>query len=749
MRSEKRLSYNLTLIVAAATVAAILLPATAVTQAVGLAGIVLCSGSAVVWKLKVENLPLRHRLALCIAAGFLAFLLVGAAFGALLSSAGLARPLAGLPLECCWVGLLACLGLAVVVTGDDPARQVLGGVSRTAVVWALALSVPPLLALWGASSLNTSRSGALAVAVAVLVVALAIGAIVMRRSHRVPPRVLLLVSACVTGAIQGPLRGEWLSGIDTQHEHFIGSTAIKEAVFPLTHYLDPYGGMLSLTVLPTQLHSLLGMTLRTTMVLLPSIFLGLCVLVLWSVLTERLSERASAVLCSLFILGSVSLLQELPQITRQCYALFFFSILVMALSSRVPSTTQARAAAVIAGMGVAVTHYSTAYLAAGAVLFGYLLSLAFRQQRSRRVLTTPVTAAVVGSALLWGFFVAKTGTSIGKVLKAIRSDGLNFLPGTGGIVSRWLNAASISKIVNARVIRAQDLSLRHHRYTWMQVIALASRQPLVNVRAVTAHGVPVVGGVLSIASSLLTQCLLLLAAASVIAVLYLCRRRRDLTCIAGAAVFFLLFAAVSRVSQTIGADFSPSRVEAQAYLLFVAVIGIALEYLPWRAWTAKVHVGGRTLLLGSLVATGLAVSTSTGLVTFAERGAQLPSALSFQGEEAQRLITPNDVAAAVWVAKRRPATKVVQADRFGQLALDIVGYNDRKDFVSSVDPVIVNNYSWVFAYHTNIQDRTARGGNNVEVGVFRFPLQYFVRTRSVLYTSPTDAVFGGVPYEGP
>lgn len=741
---------NLTIVVATVTAAAILLPATMVTQAVGIAGVVACSGIAVMWGLNPESIPPRHRVTLCIAAGFLAFLCIGAAFGAVLSAAGVSRPLSRLPLECLWIGLLACLIGASAATRRDPARLLFAHVPRGTFAWAAVLGIPPVLALWGAVSLNSFNDGGLAVAVAILVVAMSISAVVIHhRSAWQPPRVLLLVSAGVTGAIQGPLRGAWLAGVDTQHEHYIGTVAIREAVFPLTHYLDPYGGMLSLTVLPSELKSLFGMTLRTTMVILPSIFLGLCVLALWSVLTERVSQRGSATLCSLFILGSVSMLQELPQITRQCYALFFFSVIVVALSSRTLSTTQARAAAVIGGLGVAVTHYSTAYLTAGAVLCGYVLSLVLRSERSQRVLSTPITAVIVGVAVLWGAFVARTGTSIGKVLSSIRSDGFNVFPGTGGIVSRWLNAASISKIVNASVIRAEDLELLHKHYTWMKVIPAASHQPLVNARAAASHGVPVVGSLFSVASPLLAQCILLFAAVSVIALVVVCRRRRELACLAGAAMFFLLFAAVSRVSQTIGVDFSPSRVELQAYLLFVVVVGVALEYFPWRQWLSKLHVGSRAILAGAVAVSSLAIATSTELVNFVERGAPLPATMSYEGEQAQRLITPNDVAAANWLAKRRQVPKVVQADRFGELALDDFGYNDRRDFVTSVDPIIVNNLSWVFAYHTNLLAGTARGGNNAHVGVFDFPLRFFMETRSVLYTSPTDAVFGGVPYEGP
>jgi hypothetical protein len=741
---------NLTAVVAVLSAVAILLPAWPGTQVVGAGGLVLCAGVAVVGRFSSRELALRYRLSLTIAAGLLVFLCVGALLGSVLSAAGVDQPLSRVPLACSWVVLLAGYVVLVVRRGLDPIRATVHGVTRREVAWGVVLAVPPLLALWGAVSLNTARSGSLAVFVAAAVIAMAVLAVAGGVTRWGPPPVMALISALVTGAIQGPLRGGWLAGVDTQHEFYIGTLAIHQATFPLAHYVDPYGGMLSLTVLPTELHSLLGINLRTTMVVLPAVFLGLCVLALWSALTERLSSRMSALLLCLFVLGSVPLVQELPQITRQCYALFFFSILVLALTSTRLPTPLARVAAVIGGVGVVVTHYSTAYLAAGGVLCGYLLSLVLRSDRSRRVLTTPVTVVVVAMAGLWGGLVAKTGDSISKVLSSIRADGFSFLPGGGSIVTRWLHAASISRLVNAKVIRVDDLALLHRYYTWMSVLPAASHVPFLNDPAPTARGVPVLGGGLSLASSVLAQLVLLLAVVAVGTVVVVCRRRRDLAALAGISLFFLGFAAVSRFSQTIGVDFSPSRVEAQAYLLFVVVVAIALEAVPWRAWLSKLPRvgGGARVAVGSLLAV-LAVGTSTQLDNFAVRGGTLPVNLSFRGEEAQRLITPSDVLAARWLVANRPSPGLVQSDRFGQLALDIYGYNDRRDFISSLDPIIVDNPSWLLAYGTNLLVGSARGGNNAQTGVFRFPEGYFVATRSVLFVTPSDVVFGHVPYHRP
>jgi hypothetical protein len=243
---------------------------------------------------------------------------------------------------------------------------------------------------------------------------------------------------------------------------------------------------------------------------------------------------------------------------------------------------------------------------------------------------------------------------------------------------------------------------------------------------------------------------LLAAVASTLFVLWRCWRRDPaLGGIAGVAAFFVGAAGVSRFSQTVGVDFGPSRVEAQAYLIFVVVVGLALSADPVTRRLHRVLKGGRhRLALGVAgLAVVAAVLTSTGLAAFIEVHQQLPDPYSATGEQAQRLLGPDDVLAAGWVAANRPAQDLVQADRIGALALDDYGFNDRLNFFSSVDPIIVDNGSWIFAYRTNVVLGSARGGNNAMTGVFRFPAPFFSSLRPTLYTSGTDLVYGSIPYE--
>lgn len=736
---------NATIVGCCVIATSLLLPPNPISQVAGIAGMVLLIGAVLTSSLDLRGTSLAARLAVALGFGVVAFLLVGALLGAVLTHVGVARPLSRDPLLVAWGVILVAIAARTVVTRADPVRSLLDGVSTRHLAWALVLAAPPLGALVGVALLNSKSDATLAIVVGVLAMVMAVAAVAVPDAAPGPPRVLLLASAMLTVALQGTFRGGWLAGFDIQHEFYIGSLAIQQGRFPLTHYVDPYGGMLSLTVWPAQLHALTGATLRGILGVAPSIFLSTCVLVTWCILRERLGGRASAALCAIFILGSEPLVQELPQVTRQCYALFFFSLLVLAISSTSLPRRSAQALACASGVGIAVTHYSSAYLAAGAVLLACAATYAARTPRDVRVLTWPVTSVVVGAAVLWGGLVARTGSSISQVLSSVRSDGLGLLPGTGGVVERWLRGASISQLVNAKVIYAADLKARHTTYKWMSVTSAADHLRLVNDPAPTAHGVRIVGPLLSVGGTTLAQLVLL---GSVAAVLWCCwwsRRHPRTAALSGAAVFFVIAAGLSRFSQTVGVDFGPSRVAAQAFLIFVVAVGVAISTEPVRRPLARLLASGRThavVLVIAVVAVGGAVATSTGLAAMAIHKGQLPMAYSATGEQAQRLLSADDVGAASWVAVNRPSRYVVQADRIGSLALDDFGFNDRRNFFSSVDPIIVDNGSWVLAYRTNVVLGSARGGNNARTGVFVFPASYFGATRSILYVSPTDVVYG-------
>jgi uncharacterized membrane protein len=751
-------SANRTFVVAATTAAALLVPAAPVAQAVGIVGLVVLVGAFLTSLVATTATPIVHRLAICVGTGFVFFIGFGALLGSVLPHLGVGHPLSRIPLLIAWIALEVAVVTCDALRQRDSVHEVLEGMRLSDAVWAALLSIPVILSIYGAVHLNAGGGPLPAIAAAVVTVALVIVAIALPNGSAGPPRVLLLISAFVTCALQGPLRGGWLAGVDIQHESFVGKLAIAQGVFPLQHYSDPYGGMLSLTVFPAELHALVGMTLRGVLAFVPSVFLGLALLTTWATVRERLSPRTSALLCTVFIVGCEPLVRQLPQVTRQCYALFFFALLVLAVTSkRIPVRT-ARWLACVSTLGIAMTHYTSAYFAALAVLFGCAFGFLLRTERGQRVLTLPVTSAIVGVTALWDAAIAKSQSNVVQLYTAIRTDGLRLLPGKGSIWSRFLHGSTTGvigswlngSVVGNTLVAVKSRPVKHSPYSWMLVLRSAKHVEIQSVHTATVSGVHGFGSALHGIGATLTEVVLVIAVLSVVACLWKTRDRRVLAGIAGMGLCFLGISGLSRLSGTISVDFGPSRVEAQAYLLFIATAAIAFEGMTWgRLEALRRRLDSRRLLLiAGVGVAALAISTSSELSNLAEPGAQPPAELASTGQQAERLLAPDDVLAAGWVAAHRANGALVQADLYGQFALDDFGFNTRRGFVPVVKPTIVDDHSWLFAFASNVVDRTAfqsTSGSGVES--FCYPMQFFASTRSVLYISSTDVVFGQVPQQ--
>jgi hypothetical protein len=732
------------LLVGALTVLSLLLPANPVCQATIIVGLVLLLGSPALRALGLRRVPLGVRIVVTSCTGLLVAFILGALVGWLLPHMGVTRPLDGSTSKVIWAVVVVAATL-VSVASRDSVGVVFDGVTRRDVAWAAALAVPPLVALVGVGRLNANGSPVFALGSGFLALAMVLAAIALPASPRLPPRVLLLMSGLVTAAWEGPMRGGFLFGGDLQHEYFVGSLAIRQGVFPLHGYHDSYAGMLPLTVWPAMLHSVSGLSLRATLALLPSLVLALCVLATWSTIREWVDERTAAVLCSLLLLGSASMIREMPAVTRQCYALLFFTLLVMAVSSRRLPIRAARVLAALSGLGMAVTHYNSAYIAAACAIGGWFLCLLLQRRRADVVLTTPVTACVVGAAALWGAFVAKTGNSFSEVADSIRREGYRFLPSGGSVFTRWIRGANISKLVNARLVRIEDLAYRRGIYARMSVDPHALSVHLIDVRSPRSVGVPVIGFAIGVIGPLVAELLLLAALGSVVACLWRIRADRKVAALAGMAVVGAVIAAISRSSETLAVQFGPTRIQLQMYLLFVVTMAITVTMLPSRERLAA--NARRWALVVVAGCAGVAVITSMQLSTVFQRGAQLTAYYARTGDQVERLPTPPDLVAGTWLAVHRP-TKLIQSDWGGQYVLDAYGFSTRAHYIRSIDPIITDNGAWLLATKANMVLGVARGGDYSETGLYRFPRAYFESTRSVVYVSPNDVVFGPDPSRG-
>jgi len=244
-----------------------------------------------------------------------------------------------------------------------------GARSRAIRGWPLAL---PLLGAAGALRLTAGHSPAVAiVAVAAAGAALFAGLVFARRLS-LGQLTLILYGAGLALAWGFSLRGHFVYGWDITAEYHVLTSTWANGVWHTAHPQDAYGAMLSLTVLPAAIHALTGVS---SLVLLKAVYPALFALfpVAMFTLASRLLSRRYAFVAAAFVAVQNYFFQQLPAIARQEIGLLLFVVLVAAVFDTRLRGRSSAGWILLLGLGVAVSHYSTTYMALA--LFGVALIL--------------------------------------------------------------------------------------------------------------------------------------------------------------------------------------------------------------------------------------------------------------------------------------------------------------------------------------------------------------------------------------
>ncbi len=355
------------------TAFAMLVPAEPGAKALATIGIIAVPGATIISLLGLMPKGLTQRIFFTLVTGVAFLMGVGVVCALGLRLVGIGHPLTRGPMLVVWLLVLAGSVLLPARTRRDPLRLTLDGVRPAHCWWLVGLSTLPALALAGAARLNAGHGGALAVSVCVACVAVLLLVLVTTAWNRAVlpagPAIFMSVVALVW---QETARGNWLFGSDIQHEYFVANQAATTGQYSLAVHGDPYRIMLSLTVLPAQLHVLTSASVEMLLQLLPAVILGLVVIGGLCIFRSLLSEGLAVGFTLLFVGVNSALLTELPSVTRQCYGLLMFvAMLVLVVAPPLP-IRRAQALFVALGVAMVLAHYSTAFIGIPVLVVGWV-----------------------------------------------------------------------------------------------------------------------------------------------------------------------------------------------------------------------------------------------------------------------------------------------------------------------------------------------------------------------------------------
>lgn len=638
------------------------------------------------------------------------------------------------------VGLeLTCLGL--LAAGWRAAPEVdIPWHWPAAPAWQLLVPLSlPLLAATGAERLNNAHGGALALAAVALCCVTLLGTIALaaRLDKPVLSVVLYAVSLALTWGFS--LRGDLVYGFDIASEYHALQQTIATGSWHTAHVGDAYGALLSVTVLPAELHAVAGVSgLLVFKALYPALLALFPVAVFH--LAARVITKTWAFAGAALLVAQQPFFQQMPGLARQEIAFVLFAVLVAAiLDAALPRRSQLVLVALLAA-GVAVSHYSTTYFAI--VMFAVAMALQLAVSWFREVpRVSPALAVglvvVAAGAVVWYGLVTRSASNVSQLVSISKGQGLDLLPSGGDLLSRYLQAGNASAIPAAEYARQVHLYYAAH-IPWVHPLPAAAN-PAYALKSAALPSTPArfrLGrSALSSAELLVEQILNVVAGVGALW-LVLSRKGSALTRQIGLlGLGTLVVLVLLRFSGTAAAAYNPERALLQALVVLAAVLGWALQSLAGS--------GGRRQIAAFVIAIGavaVLAANSMGLAGAAFGGGTDTNLANTGTDYAEFGTTAPELAAAGWLGRHAERGQPIYADRYATLRL-LEMFGARSAMLSDVTPLTISSQGWVYADRTNVVDGVGMAYFQNQTSSYAFPMGYLRANYDLVYTDGTAEVY--------
>ena len=536
--------------------------------------------------------------------------------------------------------------------------------------------------------------------------------------------IAILFSVSLAMMLSFSLRGSLVYGFDiaTEYNRFSDTTA--SGVWHATHVNDAYGAMLSLTVLPTEIHFITGVSDVMVLKLVYPLFGALFPIEIFA-LARRVLSPAWAYAATAITIAQSGFAQELPALARQAVALALFGTLVAVMLFRPRKRASQWVLLALLSLSMVVSHYSTTYVAI--TMFGTAIALQWLVSWFRdipRMTGTIVLCfiAALAGALVWYGPVTKSQTGFSAFAQTVVEQGLNVLPAQSGEnpITAFLGGGkqTTPASVYQQQIHAQYV-LDNSPVTPLDDAGLTQY----DLHDSTPATPPVQFRSLHSAVGLLTlagQQVLNLIGAIGAMVLVFRKRSNFITRAIGflslGATIFLVFV---KVSGTLATFYNSERALLQALGVFSITFCWILQGID-----RPRKLGTNSVLILTTAALAVFIINTSSLLG-AVLGGSVQSNVANSGEDYERFVrTPQELAAASWLSAQARTGQLVYADEYAELPL-VAMTGLGPDVIEDVTPLTIDQNAWVYASSTNVVDGRARVSFQNTLVTYVFPVQVF------------------------
>ena len=277
----------------------------------------------------------------------------------------------------------------------------------------LALFLLPLLTLAGANTVISLQNNTLLLlalflnGVLVLIICLPINLV----SQRLYPIAIWVISFCLLFQILGT--SPYLMGTDVNLEYFLFE-GVKSSGHWYSGSAELYNGLLSVTVLPTIIQSVLAVDDTTVFKVAYPIVFSFAPVILYLAYRHVIGAKG-AFLSAVLFMSYISYYQEVNFIERQMIAeVILASLILVTLSSSLRSKTIATLPIILI-IGLVASHYSTMYVYVFISLVSWIV---LRILKRRTVNTLPIIGLALVVAVGWYTYTA-SGVAFTRLLDVV------------------------------------------------------------------------------------------------------------------------------------------------------------------------------------------------------------------------------------------------------------------------------------------------------------------------------------------
>jgi uncharacterized membrane protein/glycosyltransferase involved in cell wall biosynthesis len=618
-------------------------------------------------------------------------------------------------------------------------------------------SALPVLATGGAITLNNGGSNWLALTAFGLIGAFFI-VLAWKNKNVIKHYPFALYSICLALLLGTSMRGWNITGHDVMQEYQVFQLTLQHAAWHMYYYQDAYNACLSITILPTILQELTGISDPYIYKFVFQLFAAMLAPVIYLTLRDYVPKK-TAFLVAFTFMTFPTFLTDITMLNRQTVALLCFALsLQVGLDLKLSKIAKSILVSIFLS-GMILSHYSTSYIAIGVLGLALVLEamylIGLRLLRKRKFVNSKAPRAHTASALLygpftvffaclvifgWGTLATHTSGNIAKTLTGLVTSIPHLLASssvkqvvkpTGSTLSQYLTYTK-----QTRTLPASDY------YSSAVVDAL----PVIEMPQTTTPASPVLSH-LHVSSSLLTtffndvRQVYAIAIEGLIGVgllLILLRKVRTKLprqyVVLGVASLFIIGLQVVAPSGVI--DYGILRVIQQSLILLALPIILACFWILGKLRVAQSwqhRVVAVILLFFFLVLSGL-LSTLTG-------GFKPVLALDNSGFYYEAYYTHQDeITADTWLLTNSPKGSRVYADEFARRKM--ITYTDSTIFAQPIlAPVGVPIDSYVYLSNSNMTFGDVSLYYNGNLTSYKVPQDFFNKNKNLLYSSGQVVIY--------